>query len=137
MHRKTIEGTLRAKLAKPYAGAEVVVVRGRKVPKGFRGVVRLIEKRVNRFAPQPRYSAGGWDTSELWAIVESDTAVWTVKADYLDVIPNPAAVEAAVQKALAEFDANAARAGNDLSWRSQSYQNMHFAGVNLTAYAAM
>jgi hypothetical protein len=135
LNRKAVESRVRAEMAKPHIGGEVVVARGRKVPKGFRGVVRLLEKRVNAFKPQPRYATGAWDTRETWALVVGENASWSVKTDYLNIIPNPAAVDEAVEKALAEYDAVMARAGNDLSWRSQPYQNMYLAGVNLDKVA--
>lgn len=130
--RATVETSLRRKYAEPHIGAQVRVTRGRKVPKGFTGRVASLEKLANHFKPAPRYS-GGWDVPELWALVLGDRGTYKIKAEYLEVIPDPERTEALVTEGLAEFDRNWERV-HDISWRSMPYQNLHLAGIRLENY---
>lgn len=96
------ERNIRAELAAPHVGALVRVIRGRKVPKGFEGRVLSLAKVVNPYTPAPRFK-GGWDTREMVATISNDTNTRTVKAEYLEVVPNPEYVEFEAARRLAEF----------------------------------
>lgn len=131
-HRATVEVSLRRKYASPYVGAAVTVIRGRKVPKGSTGTVLNLEEVVDPYKPAPRFRNGAWSTKDLWALVSGDRRSFKIKAEYLEVIPNPERTEILVAQELVKFDANQQRA---VDWRSAPYQDLHYAGVNLANYA--
>lgn len=124
-HRESLEIGTRRKFAKPHVNCRVKVVRGRKVPKGFEGIVRNVSERYNPYDRRPSAKKQAWIL-----VVADDGSSWEVLADYCEMIPDTVAVESAVAAELEKFDAIQYPA--NMSWRSAPYQALYYAGVDVS-----
>lgn len=103
---KRAEYEIRAELKHGAIGQRVKVARGRKVPKGFEGVV-MSEQEV----PAYRHHAGSlsYDERFVWVIAEHEA--WFVKAAHLDVLDSAEEIERRVAEHMTVMRKRAERVG--------------------------